>query len=59
MAIRAEVEDRTDAHALSAFDPLDDEQLQQLIDALVPLTRAVIATGDIPEVTPIGERFDV
>jgi helix-turn-helix protein len=59
MAIRADVEDRTDAHALSAYDTLDDEQLQQLIEALVPLTRAVIATGDIPEVTPIGERFEV
>jgi hypothetical protein len=58
-AIRADVEDRTDAHALSAYDTLDDEQLQQLIEALVPLARAVIATGDIPEVTPIGERFEV
>jgi hypothetical protein len=36
-AIRAEVEDRTDALALSAYRALDDEQLQQLIDALVPL----------------------
>jgi hypothetical protein len=59
MAIRAEVEDRTDALALSAYNALGDEQLQQLLDALVPLTRAVIATGDIPEVTPIGQRFEV
>jgi hypothetical protein len=58
-AIRAGVEERTDALALSAYDALDDQQLQQLIDALVPLTRAVIATGDIPDVTPIGERFEV
>ena len=58
-AIRADVEARTDALALSAYDTLDDRQLQQLIDALIPLTRAVIATGDIPEVTPIGERFEV
>jgi hypothetical protein len=58
-AIRADVEDRTDAVALTAYNALDDEQLQQLIDALVPLTRAVIATGDIPDVTPIGERFGV
>ncbi len=58
-AIRADVEDRTDAVALSAYNALDDEQLQQLIGALVPLTRAVIATGDIPDVTPIGERFAV
>ncbi len=58
-AIRADVEARTDALALSAYDTLDDQQLQQLIDALTPLTRAVIATGDIPEVTPIGARFGV
>jgi hypothetical protein len=55
-AIRADVEDRTDALALSAYASLDDNQLQQLIDALVPISRAVIATGDIPDVTPIGQR---
>ena len=58
-AMRADVEDRTDALALSAYNALDDEQLQQLIDTLAPLTRAVIATGDIPDVTPIGERFEL
>jgi hypothetical protein len=57
--IRAAVEDRTDALALSAYEALDDRQLQQLVDAVLPLTRAVIATGDIPPVTPIGERFEV
>jgi hypothetical protein len=58
-AIRANVEDRTDALALSAYSALHDEQLQQLIEALAPLTRSVIETGDIPDVTPIGERFQV
>jgi Helix-turn-helix family len=58
-AIRAGVEGRTDALALSAYNALDDEQLHQLMDALVPLARAVIASGDIPDVTPIGERFEV
>jgi Helix-turn-helix family len=58
-AIRAEVEDRTDTLALSAYNALDDVHFQHLIDALVPLTRAVIATGDIPDVTPIGKRFEV
>jgi hypothetical protein len=58
-AIRADVEDRTDALALSAYNALDDEQLQELIDALLPLARAVIATRDIPAVTPIGPRFEV
>lgn len=57
-AIRDDVEDRTNRIALSAYETLDDQQLQELIDALIPLSRAVIATGDIPEATPIGERFE-
>ena len=55
--VRDDVEDRTDRMALRAYDTLDDEQLTQLLDALAPLARAVIATGDVPEVTPIGKRF--
>jgi hypothetical protein len=57
-AIRDDVEDRTNRIALSAYETLDDQQLQALIDALVPLSRAVIATGDIPPATPIGRRFE-
>lgn len=57
-AIRDDVEDRTNRIALSAYETLDDQQLQELIDALIPLSRAIIATGDIPEATPIGERFE-
>jgi len=53
------VEGRTDVIALTAYETLDDSQLLQLIDALAPLARAVIATGDIPPVTPVGERFEV
>lgn len=56
---RDEVEERTNRSALSAYDSLDDEQLQRLLDALVPLARAVIAAGDIPDVTPIGRRFEI
>lgn len=57
--VRDDVEDRTDRIALTAYDTLDDEQLLQLLDALTPLARAVIATGDIPEVTPVGNRFEM
>lgn len=57
--VRDDVEDRTDRIALTAYDTLDDEQLRQLYDALLPLARAVVATGDIPEVTPIGNRFEL
>jgi hypothetical protein len=57
--VRNDVEDHTDRAALSAYDGLDDEQLRQLLEALAPLARAVIATGDIPKVTPIGQRFEL
>jgi hypothetical protein len=57
-AVRDDVEVRTDRAALTAFDTLDDEQIQLLLDALTPLARAVIASGDVPEVTPIGRRFE-
>jgi hypothetical protein len=57
--VRDDVEERTDRIALTAYETLDDEQLLQLLNALAPLARAVIATGDIPEVTPVGQRFEV
>jgi hypothetical protein len=52
-----DVEARTDRIALFAYDTLGDEQLTQLLDTLAPLARAVIATGDVPEVTPVGKRL--
>jgi hypothetical protein len=51
---KAELEERTDRIALSAYRTLDDEQIDRLIALLTPLARAVIATGDIPPMTPIG-----
>lgn len=57
--VKDDVEDRTDRIALTAYNTLDDDQLRQLLDALAPLARAVIATGDIPEVTPVGNRFEL
>jgi hypothetical protein len=56
--VKDDVEDRTDRIALTAYDSLDDEQLLQLLESLAPLARAVIATGDIPEVTPVGNRSE-
>jgi hypothetical protein len=58
-ALKDDVESRTDRIALTAYDALDDQQIEHLIGALVPLARAVLATGDIPDVTPIGERFEI
>jgi hypothetical protein len=53
-AFKAELEDRTDRIALAAYDVLDDDEIERLLDALTPLARAVVATGDVPPMTPIG-----
>ena len=52
------IEDSTDELALSAFDALDDAELELLFRTLTPLTRAVIGAGDIPTATPMGLRRD-
>jgi hypothetical protein len=57
-ALRRDLEARTDAAALAAYAGLDDASLDELAAALLPLGRAVVATGDVPAVTPIGARFD-
>jgi hypothetical protein len=48
------IEDSTDALALSALDALDDDEVEALFEALTPLTRRVVAGGDIPANTPMG-----
>jgi hypothetical protein len=53
-AFKAEVEERTDRIALTAYETLDDEEIERFVELLTPLARAVIATGDVPPVTPIG-----
>jgi hypothetical protein len=53
-AFKAELEERTDRVALGAYDILDDDEVERLLEALTPLARAVIATGDVPPMTPIG-----
>jgi hypothetical protein len=53
-AFKAELELRTDRIALSAYDVLGDGEVDALLAALTPLARAVIATGDVPPMTPIG-----
>lgn len=57
-AFKQHLEDTTDAMSLSAFDALDDRELELLFSALTPITRAVIAGGDIPAATPMGLRRD-
>ena len=58
VALKARLEDETDRLALSAFDALDDDELELLFRTLTPLTRKVIASGDIPAATPMGLSRD-
>ncbi|MCA2289182.1 SCO6745 family protein [Mycobacterium avium] len=52
------IEATTDALALSALDALTDDEVETLFEALTPITRAVIAGGDIPAATPMTLRRD-
>ena len=57
-ALKERVEERTDALALTALAALDDAAVEKLFAALTPLTRVVVAGGDIPVATPMGLRRD-
>jgi len=52
------LEDTTDRLSVSALDALDDDELRVLFRTLTPITRAVVAGGDIPSATPMGLRRD-
>jgi Helix-turn-helix family len=57
-ALKADIEQRTDTIALSAYEVLDDTEIERLVAALTPLARAVIDSGDVPGLTPIGVTLD-
>ncbi|MGD9704997.1 MAG: hypothetical protein AB7Q42_17475 [Acidimicrobiia bacterium] len=57
-ALRAELESRTDAVALSAYDALGDADLDRLTTLLTPIARAVVAAGDLPAATPMGPTLE-
>jgi hypothetical protein len=57
-ALKQRIEDATDAVALPALDSLDDTEIEALFAALTPITRTVIAGGDIPAATPMSLRRD-
>lgn len=57
-AFKQDIEDTTDRLALAAFDALDDGELRELFRTLTPITRAVVAGGDIPVATPMGLHRD-
>ncbi len=50
------VESTTDTLALSALEALSDDEVETLFQALTPITRTVVAGGDLPSVTPMGLR---
>lgn len=59
-ALKAQIEETTDRLALQAFEVLDDAELDTLFGVLTPLTRLVVAAGDVPAATPMGlDRSDL
>lgn len=52
--LRSMVEIRTDIIALSGYGALDESEVRRLIELLTPISRAVVAAGDIPAATPMG-----
>jgi hypothetical protein len=56
--LKDHIESATDTLALSALDALGDVEVEKLFQALTPITRAVVAGGDVPAVTPMGLRRD-
>jgi hypothetical protein len=52
--LKQRIEDSTDQLALSALDALDDDEVERLFQALTPITRQVVAGGDVPAATPMG-----
>jgi hypothetical protein len=48
------IESTTDALSLSALDALSDDEVETLFQALTPITRAVVAGGDLPVKTPMN-----
>jgi hypothetical protein len=58
--LKHRIEDTTDRLALSALDGLDDDEVERLFRALTPITRKVVAAGDVPAATPMGlDRDDL
>lgn len=54
--LKDHIESSTDTLALSALDALSDDEVETLFQALTPITRVVIAGGDIPAATPMSLR---
>ncbi len=56
--LKQRIEDTTDELGVRALDALDDDEVEQLFQALTPIARTVVAGGDVPAATPMGLRRD-
>ena len=54
--LKEHVETSTDALSLSVLDTLSDDEVETLFQALTPITRTVVAAGDVPALTPMALR---
>jgi len=54
--LKEAIESTTDALSLSALDALTDDEVERLFQALTLITRAVVAGGDLPAMTPMNLR---
>lgn len=54
--MKADIEERTDSASLPVLDALTDAEVETLFRTLTPITRQVIAGGDLPASTPMGLR---
>lgn len=58
--LKQRIEDSTDTLALTALDALTDDEVEALFRGLTPITRKVVAAGDVPAATPMGlNRHDL
>ena len=56
--LKDRIESRTDTLSLLVLDVLSDDEVETLFQVLTPVTRAVIAGGDVPAITPMNLRRD-
>ncbi|MFD4327726.1 hypothetical protein ACFWQC_24045 [Nocardioides sp. NPDC058538] len=55
---KARIESQTDALAATAYAALEPAEVDELITLLRPLTKAVVASGEIPNQSPMGLDLD-
>ncbi|OBF89048.1 hypothetical protein A5790_21090 [Mycobacterium sp. 852002-51152_SCH6134967] len=52
--LKQQIEDGTDRLALPVLDALSNDEIETLFRTLTPITRKVVAGGDLPAATPMG-----